>query len=323
MTKYPLTYSGEIELLPVEFTSIDKLNVEEQNLGPYSENLLLMSIRNWEIALGRKLNYVLRLVGREEETKIVEFNIDGLLNEFAGLKSKKEIEHFSIKYGLLGIEHPSTEQLDSSFPVLKALLTPEFLFTNYGFSALEPIELWEWHIQLVRRILKLYHAIEKGKPEEYINDIIEIKLDSGHFGTYVDDTKIYERYFVYWTNGEKILMLPSDYEEKSMLEIAIYTLSQVLQNCISGGINLETGDIVFNPSTKGFRVNEERSTNYLIAAIYYELWQVINDSKNVFICANKNCRLPFVKSGRKKYCNEACKQEAYRLRIKDMERGEL
>ncbi|MDM5450876.1 hypothetical protein [Peribacillus simplex] len=79
------------------------------------------------------------------------------------------------------------------------------------------------------------------------------------------------------------------------------------------------GEYIRNPSTKGFKITEERYSNYLLAAIYYDLWQTINDSKNVYLCENKNCQLPFVKSGRKKYCNEACKQEAYRIRLVEKE----
>ena len=319
MTKYPLTSNSKVELFPVEFISIDQIVVEEQNIGPASKQILQTSINNWSKALGGRLSYVLKLAGDEEETIQIIFSNDGLLNEFASLKSHKDIEYFSKTHGLLGIQHPDTEQVNSPHPAIQATLQPPFIFTLYGESVLEPIELWEWHIKEVQQILKLYHAIRKAKSEDYLNNIIEIKMERGPFGSSIDDKRIYDRYFVYWTNGELILMLPSEYEEKSMLEIAVYTLAKIIQSRISRGVNLGVGDIIFNPSTKGFKTIEERYTNNLLAAIYYELWQTINDSKNIYICENKNCRSPFVKSGRKKYCNEACKQEAYRIRVKEKE----
>ncbi|MBT2663085.1 hypothetical protein [Bacillus sp. ISL-45] len=115
-------------------------------------------------------------------------------------------------------------------------------------------------------------------------------------------------------------MLPEYLEDKDILEIAQYALAKVLEFHISGGINIGVDDLISNPSTKGFRITEKRYTRFLLAAIYYELWQTINDAKNVYLCENKKCRNPFVKSGRKKkYCNEACKQGAYRTRLEEKE----
>ncbi len=316
---YPLSHSSKINLYPVELVETDHILVEEQNLGPASKEMLKNSIDNWSKALGGRISYVIKLAGLEEDSHQMVFNNKELMSEFASLKSIKDVEAFSKKYGLLGIKPPDYDQVNSQSPLIKATLQPNFIFTNYGFSVLEPIELWQWHINGVQKILRLYHAVKKASSDELIYEIVEIKMRRGMFGSLAEDREVTDRYFVHWTNGEAILMLPEDFEEKPLLEIAQYTLAKILESRISDGINLGTGDLISNPSTKGFMITERRYTRYLLAAIYYELWQTINDSKNVYLCENKNCRLPLVKFGRKKYCNEACKQEAYRIRIAEKE----
>ncbi|WP_116316306.1 hypothetical protein [Bacillus subtilis] len=317
---YPLSHSSKINLYPVELVATDCIEVEEQNLGPASKEILKNSINNWSKALRGKMSFALKLAGLEEDSHQMVFSNTGLMSEFASLKTIKDIEAFSKKYGLLGIKHPDSEQVNSQTPLIKATLQPAFIFINYGFSVFEPIELWQWHINEVQKILRLYHAVRKASSDELIYEIVEIKMHSGMFGSLTEDKEITDRYFVQWINGEEILMLPEHFEEKPLLEIAQYTLAKILESRISDGINLATGDLISNPSTKGFMITELRYTRYLLAAIYYDLWQTINDSKNIYLCDNENCRLPFVKSGRKKYCNEACKQEAYRIRLKKTER---
>lgn len=314
---YPLSHSSKINLYPVEMRVLDRIGVDEQHIGPASKEILKNSIDNWNKALRGNVSLVLKLAGSEEDSHQIVFNNDGLMSEFAGLKTNKDIEKFSKKYGLLGIQHPEDAQVNSTSPAIKATVQPWFIFRNYGFSVLEPIELWHWHINEVQKILKLYHAVRKAKSNELVDEIIEVKMRRGMFGSLAEDRRITERYFIYWTNGEEIFMVPEEFEEKTILEIAQYTLVKILEYHISGGINLGVGDFIFKPSTKGFMITEKRYTKYLLAAIYYDLWQTINDSKHVYICENKNCRLPFVKSGRKKYCNEACKQEAYRIRLEE------
>jgi hypothetical protein len=163
--------------------------------------------------------------------------------------------------------------------------------------------------------MRLYHAVKKASSDELIYEIVEIKMRRGMFYSLAEDREVMDRYIVHWIDGEEILMLPENFEEKPLQEIAQYTLAKILESHISGGINLSVGGLIFNPTTKGFMITEQRYTRYLLAAIYYDLWQTINDSKNIYLCENRNCRLPFVKSGRKRYCNEACKQEAYRIRL--------
>ncbi|PFO04669.1 hypothetical protein COJ85_11600 [Bacillus sp. AFS076308] len=316
---YPLTQSSKINLYPVELVEINHFRVEEQDLGPVSKEILKTSFDNWNKALGGRISFALYLTGLEESSQQIVFNNDGLMSKFASLKTTKDIEEFSKKYGLLGIRNPDSEQVNSQSPLARATLHPSWLFNNYGFSVFEPIELWKWHINEIRKILRLYHAVKKANSDEQLYEIVEIKMDSGMFGSLAEDRTITTRYFVYWTDGEKILLLPEEFEERSILQIAQYTLAKVLESHITEGINLGVGHLITKPSTKGFMITEERYSKYLLAAIYYDLWQTINNSKNVYICENKNCRLPFVRSGRRKHCNDSCKQEAYRIRLEENE----
>jgi hypothetical protein len=317
-----LSKSSKVNLYPVKLVTFDRLEVDEQNVGVGSQELLTESINNWRKALRGRTSFALMLAGDEKESRQIIFKHKGLMNEFAKLKTIKDIESFAMKYGLLGVEHPESLQVNSKSPAIRATLIPSFIFTSYGFSVFEPIELWQWHINQVRKILKLYNAVRKASSDDLIYEILEVKMHTGMFGDLTEDKEVTDRYFVHWTDGELIERLPEHFEEKSILEIAQYTLAKVLESRISNGINIGVEDIISNPSTKGFMITEQRYTRYLLAAIYYDLWQNINNHKNVYICANKNCRLPFIKSGRKKYCDEACKQEAYRLRQAEKEGDE-
>ena len=319
--QYPLTEQNTvINVYPVEMVKVNSLNVLEERVEHFSEESLSHSVNNWSKAISRgmerELSFALKLAGSEKKSNQIIFNNDGLINEFSILKTLEDIKTFSQKYGLLGVKAPDTEQVNSKNPLVLATLQPHFIYNAYGFSVFEPVDLWFWHINEVRQILKLYDVVRKDSSDDRVNELIEIKEHNGRFGSLAEDRTTMDRYFVYWTKGELILMLPEGMEEKSMLEIGQYTLSKVLAFHISGGIHLGVGDIIRNPSTKGFKVLEQRYSPYLLAAIYYDLWQKINDDKNIFICGNKSCGLPFIKSRRKKYCSDACKQEAYRERLK-------
>ncbi|WP_371018934.1 hypothetical protein [Pseudalkalibacillus sp. JSM 102089] len=325
--QYPLTDQNiVINVYPVELVNVKRLIIEEEQVGHASEEILRNSVNNWSKAMSRgmehELSLALKLAGTERESHQIVFNIDGLINEFSHLKNIKDIEAFSQKYGLLGVKPPDTEQVNSKSSLVWTIFQPHFIYNAYGFSVIEPVDLWFWHINEVRQILKLYDVVRKSF-DDRVDELIEIKEHSGRFGSLAEDRTTMDRYFVYWTEGEQILMLPEDMEEKSMLEIGQYTLSKVLASHISDGIHLGVGDLIRNPSTKGFKVLEQRYTPYLLAAIYYDLWQKINDDKNIFICGNKSCGLPFIKSRRKKYCSDACKQEAYRERLNSKRRDRL
>ncbi|SMQ60886.1 hypothetical protein SAMN05444673_0435 [Bacillus sp. OV166] len=323
---YPLTEANtEIDVVPVELVNVENLEKEIVEIGGFSEEFLTESINSWQkgmkILVDRDISLALMLNTSKTDPHQIIFNTEGLMNEFATLKTFKDIESFSKKYGLLGIKHPDLNHLYSPHPVSQYTKKASYIFHTYGFSVFEPIELWLWHIHEVQKILRLYDVIRNESSEEQIREIIEIKDPFEHDPSdiYFEKIQINKPFNVHWTTGERIFMLPETMRKQSLLEIGQYTLSKILESRLKGGIQISVSDIVRNPLTKSFKVVESRYTQYLLAAIYYDLWQIINDDRNIYKCANKNCGLPFVKTRRKKYCSAACKQEAYRNRKKDEE----
>lgn len=308
---YPLSYSEKINLHPVDMVSVEQLITGEEHLHEF----VIDSLINWRKALGNEISTVLMLEGPESNSNQIIFNKDGLIREFSSLNTNEDIKLFSKNYGLLGIRFPESKQLNSQEPSVKATLNLNYFFNNYGFSVLEPVELWRWHITEVRNILKLYDLVKKSSPEDRVYETIEIKQSKGKYGDLAEDQEIYERYFVHWTSGLPILELPEEFEEKTILEIARFTLAEILESHLSGAINIGVGKLIDNPSTNVFQITEKRYSKYLLGAIYYDLWQKINGSTNIHLCGNKRCRRPFFRASRQLYCNEACKQEAYRIRL--------
>lgn len=98
---------------------------------------------------------------------------------------------------------------------------------------------------------------------------------------------------------------------------AMTVLAENITFQLQGVIDIGYEDII--PTTKTltkFQVVEKRTTSYLIAAIYYDLWRMISLQEPVQVC--KNCGLPFkIGKRRRDYCNNACRQEAYRKRLEN------
>jgi hypothetical protein len=103
---------------------------------PASREMLNESMNNWRKALKGNMKLVLKSAGMERDSHQIVFNNNGLMSEFAALKTIMDIEVFSKKYRLLGIRHPESAQVNSYAPAIKATLQPSFIFINYGFSVL-------------------------------------------------------------------------------------------------------------------------------------------------------------------------------------------
>lgn len=323
---YPLTETNTLVGVDyVELVDVQNLEKEKINIGGFSEEYLTESINNWrkamKILVDCELSLALMLDVSKPNPHQITFNTEGLMIEFASLKTFKDIESFSKKYGLLGVKHPDMNHIESPHPVTQFTKKVSYIFNDYGHSVFEPLELWLWHINDVQQILKLYDVIRNECSEERIKEVIKIEsLDKNILSmSDFNEFDLYDKWYVHWSTGEKILYLPKAMKKQSLLEIGQYTLSKVLELRLKGGVQIGVGDIVRNPLTKSFKVIENRYTHYLLAAIYYDLWQSINDDRNIYRCANRSCGFPFVKSRRKKYCSDACKQEAYRNRKKDEE----
>lgn len=321
MPYYPLTEKHLISIDAVELIELEGKTLGKEQLGDFSDELLRSSIYKWNIAIdkamGKKMVLGLKLADRKKEPHEIIFNKEGLINEFVRLKTPEDITSFAQKYGLLGIKAPDIDQITSSYSVVQYLLRPSYIFTGYDFSVFEPIDLWIWHINEVRQIFKLYNVVKKKSSDDQVNELIEIKIHKGMLEDHLyEDDEITNSFFVHWTSGEQILKLPQQLEEQSLLEIGRYTLNSILVSRLFGGVHEGGNYTIGNHSdNRAFKVKEQKYAVSLLAVIYYDLWKKVIDDTNIYFCGNNNCGLPFVKSGRQKYCSDACKQEAYRIRL--------
>ncbi|HZH59608.1 MAG TPA: hypothetical protein VEY70_08545 [Metabacillus sp.] len=103
-------------------------------------------------------------------------------------------------------------------------------------------------------------------------------------------------------------------KEVSFLELAQGLLALKVNSLGNQGIKMVPETIVTGKPPLGFTIKEWKYTPHLIRAIYHDLWNLVSNNEPVHICQNSNCKLPFKKVKRQKYCSNACKQEAYRIR---------
>lgn len=230
---------------------------------------------------------------------IPESEIDGLAIRFSKLKTIDDINKFAGKYGLLGISISEKNTYDP--PI-------------YGPSWFEPIKAWYCHIEYIRRLLLLYRTLSKIKKGHDVE--IEGKLlKTRESCLIIRNQKLVE--ITWWdgvsTNHSAVFGI-QDIDFKQFAEnILIFTI----RDNLAGGIKIDfSRKIPANNAAIGFRITPQHSTPYLLAAIYYDLWNLINDNRIINVC--DYCGLPLDKKGRGKYCNNACKQADYRKRKKEV-----
>jgi hypothetical protein len=222
----------------------------------------------------------------------------GIATKFASLKTDKEIENFAKEYGLLGV------------------LSGEKNFSiDYAITLFEPLSLWKNHIKNIRRLLKLYRALAAIKERtslDIVGEIVTVKEENDFFMTFE---------WVPEDKNDNDLYIPFLFDHKVIKEkdfdnaIGVNLLTQYIQTGLKNTINIVASEIVPSMgSIIGYRIKEERSTDYLLAAIYYDLWKLISNDEVIHLCGY--CGRPFKKSGRKKYCNDSCKTMAYQNRMK-------
>lgn len=217
-----------------------------------------------------------------------------LATYFSGIKGYNDVYYFAEKYGLLGL----------------AKIQPKNIYCSpmYGSVAREEIALWYKHATVVRQLLKLYRILSLAKrKEEY--DIEAALLNVLHFKWNGSRASV----FCVETGQNTNIIIGDD---MSPLEITAFVLSVTLGRMLQGGISIGFDSLTLAGDTvPGFRVKEYRYTNFLLAAVYYDLWEMITDNRPVISCGF--CGRIIEKVGRRKYCNNRCKQNAYLQRKKD------
>ncbi|MCF6409012.1 hypothetical protein [Pseudalkalibacillus salsuginis] len=231
-----------------------------------------------------------------DDYKDIRKDTKGIAKEFASLETDKEILAFANKYGLLGIlTQPSSGTIDYYYP-----------------TVFEPVYFWRHHIKEVKNLLKIYSTLKKKNIEtntDIIGDIVNYNSSAQGDFEWIDGGEKIPVYIY-----EEDLTTREDIDHLDELA-GVHILGNVIRNRMKNTINLDFGDIV--PSQKssiGFRFKETYITNYLLGAIYYDLWTLISNNENVLFCPY--CGDPFTKSGRKKFCSDSCRVMAHNAKKK-------
>lgn len=236
----------------------------------------------------------------KESFKTKLFSCKGLAERFSRLKYFHEIKEFAHEYGLLGVPYPAIDFLEKEDNTIKEGLS--------GFKV-EPSNLWLAEIENIKKVMQLYSILRKYRagllPEldETLFDYKENKRFQGH-------------YSITWYDGVDTYV-PIQYEEIENVNLeTIYreVLVSSIEQKISKNVHLSSKFIDSIKTPIGFYALEVRYSRSLLTAIYYDLWLKIKGDEDIDFCANPNCKLPFVKKRRQQYCQNSCKQEAYRIR---------
>jgi hypothetical protein len=266
--------------------------------------------RNWRRMLNGDDTKNFIVLNRESVGENQNFERSGLAFEFSKLKTEKDIDKFANKYGLLGITFPTSYEISRFQNAEPLSLDFAFFSVPRGYGYCEPIDLWFFYIKQVQKTLKLYKALVSIHASEMSEQEIECNLlNIGE--------EFNGGYLVEWWDGSHTgnTVTKELAEKGDFLQIAKETLirnvnfhgNQKISSIVSSVIDTDKPPL-------GFTIQESKYTDHLINAIYYDLWQLISKNQPVYICENPNCKLPFEKVKRQKYCSNACKQEAYRLR---------
>ncbi|MDK8747556.1 hypothetical protein QP810_10000 [Streptococcus agalactiae] len=284
---------------------IANLRTGRQLHGIKSMELGAWQINIWELKYGFIDKGIIPL--SEGEPTIREFKRDGLVFEFSKLRSDKDIQKFANKYGMLGIARivPGNENLYINTENLEEL--------PLGLSEFEPIQLWWYFIETIRKNLKLYRALVNN----HYGEKVEIEENLLRLEPIVFEEKFIGVYKVIWSDGSNTGLQVTEKESETLdfIDIGRQVLIHNIKPMIEKGPRLINAEIVeSNKYPLGITVIESENTPYLLATIYYDFWKIISVNKPIYICENPNCKLPYPKVKRQKYCSNACKQEHYRIR---------
>ncbi|MDI6709474.1 MAG: hypothetical protein QME76_02100 [Bacillota bacterium] len=275
----------------------------------YGEPGKLIYPAHYTFAKAEKAALDLQLIKRYDAVVIHDFSakgwytpsVHGLASIFTAIKTDRELDAFARRYGLLGVDMLDPKKFEELGFV-----------TSWGHVLAEPVAVWRYHIENVRRLLKLYRALRDYNLKKIVfeRQFLRIRQLGGLPKGWEPEWQIF------WAQDNSQMGF-SQGAEPDEHQAAVIVLMQQLQKNLHGGIQIEIERAVpSKDAVIGFRFVETRSTTYLLAAIYHDLLELISENRPVAVCAN--CGLPFAKQGRGKYCCNACKQAAYRLRLKIM-----
>ncbi|WP_075620376.1 hypothetical protein [Paenisporosarcina indica] len=253
------------------------------------------------------LVHVLRQLPSFQEKEIKDISL-----RFSRLENESDILSFARIYGLLGV-------LDWGW-------------NNYSHTNFETLNTWHTYIAHIKRLLKLYKALKEkkqGKEVEVIGEFFSLEEET----VYMVGKGLIKRTKISWTEKycikemENLLLdgvnniphpapdLPREIEESLAYDglIGSYVLALLIKNGLDDAVKISFSEVFHSDlSPIGFSFNETYSSRYLLGAIYQDLWRLINTDVPIRYC--NYCNRPFEGKGKKKHCNESCRQMAYKER---------
>lgn len=234
-------------------------------------------------------------------------NASGLALEFAGLSSEYSVINFAQKYGLLGLE-PSHG------------LSGDFCSPNNGVLKFEPLKAWLWKIREINDLMRIYRYARMGRIREARSEITFGKNEE-HQEAYVAlcsafNPQIQEDLGVLSDGfGSVVLPLANWITSDSKEQVAKFLACSIINELH----DIYLGCSGFEPDLKapiGFKILEVKATSRLLTAIYYDFWEMIRRNEDIYYC--DYCGRPLKeKVKRQKYCNNSCKQAAWRQKQKE------
>lgn len=249
--------------------------------------------------------------------------VRGLANRFSQIETIEDVNEFAGEYGLLGLV---AEQPHDSAAKYFPGLSPKYSEIA-RIPKSEPVSLWFGYAELMRRLLRVYYILDRGKRDpsydtegslleilslEPRRNIVTYSTTEG--GKTTRGARIESVPFcnVVWVTDGKLTGGIVE-EETSLLDAAACALASITGTMLQGGIHLEYRDVVEAKDARlGYRISETRCTYWPLAAAFYDLWEMVIEDRAVTTCGF--CGRVIEKSGRREYCNDAHKQAAYRLR---------
>jgi hypothetical protein len=272
------------------------------------------------------------------------FLISGLAVKFAKLKNDQDILQFANEHGFLGSKYvrPDLRKFDY------------YYLQNFEYEEkvkiVEFVDDWHWHIKHVQKLIKLYKTLKEDLDIEdivYVDKRGELYPPSWliEFQKAHNDSKPNfltalptlpplkeeriepntEKYQYFWVDDKTPTLMPytasnQDFDSTEDLKLtAMIILKQHLLVFLRKGIFIDFNHIKVDKNLPmGFGFVDRKATTHLLAAIYYDLWRMINNLEPVELC--KSCGLPFVPRRKDAiYCGKTCQKRKER-RIKKQSR---
>lgn len=276
------------------------------------------------------LNYERQAIVRQamdttNESRI--FEVSGLASKFGVLDSSKGIDEFARCHGMLGLSRadkpllqtiadeekwlaqtfgPFHERTFADEAVQRFVLTPK-----YGLSDLEDLSWWKYHIKMVNRLLTIKHILEKANTDSLYDYEVAVSSLITFQQSPLHDDGIIAR----WADDMTMIFRPIRKKDPVLKRVA-YILAGTISEMLGNGIVISfSSPVEAKNTTLGYRIDEKRITVYTLAAIYYDLWEIVTSNRPIGICVNPLCGLPFEPRRKDQaYCSNSCRQAAYRAR---------